>query len=355
MTESEHAQIINLDEGRRRMAGAGRERCLTVVAGGRTCRNYAGASGHCRIHEPAGGAPPAEGRGHEARAGAAGAAGGDELDDAIANALAFLRRRLSGDYAIDAFGFDRELTEQVMLPLARPLYHRYWRVRAVSLEHVPDEGPALVVANHSGTLPFDAVMTKMALLDEHPARRHLRELAADLALKVPVISSLARKSGSTLACGDDARRLLAEGELVGVWPEGYKGLGKPYRDRYRLQRFGRGGFVGVALRAQVPIIPTAIIGAEEIYPMLADVRWLARLLSLPYLPVTPTFPLLGPLGAVPLPTKWVIDFGEPIDTTAYGPEAADDPMAVFELTDRVRDTIQQMLYRNLMGRRSIFF
>lgn len=277
-----------------------------------------------------------------------------DIDDTIAAALGFIGRRLTGQYEVDVYGFDRELTEQVLLPLARPLYRSYWRVRAFGLEHVPASSGALIVGNHSGTLPFDAIMVKIALLDEHPARRHLRELAADLALRVPFVGPLARKSGNTLAHTEDALRLLRSGELVGVWPEGFKGTGKHYRDRYKLQRFGRGGFVEVALRAQVPIVPVAIIGAEEIYPIVANVRWLARLLGFPYFPITWQFPLLGPLGLLPLPSKWVMEFGEPIDTNGYGPEAADDPMLVLELVDRVRDTIQQMLDRNLTGRRSIF-
>ena len=350
------AEVIDLDRARRHgAAAASRTRCSAEIAPGLACRNYAGVSGFCRVHEPEPGEtaqdtiapPPLE---------LPRAAGPDaSIDDAIAAALAFLRRRMTGDYEIDLYGFDRELTEQVLLPLARPLYQRYWRVRAVGLEHVPADSGALIVANHAGTVPFDAIMTKVALLDEHPAHRHLRELAADLALRVPIVGPLARKTGNTLAHEDDAKRLLTAGELVGVWPEGFKGIGKLYRDRYKLQRFGRGGFVSVALRSQVPIIPVAIIGSEEIYPMLANVQFLARLFGFPYFPITAQFPLLGPLGMIPLPSKWVIDFGEPIDTTQYGPEAADDPMLVFELTDRVRDTIQQMIYRNLMGRRSIFF
>ena len=349
------AEIIDLDDRRRgAAAGAGtRARCSAEIASGQACRNYAGASGLCRVHEPepAEAAPSASLRPPVAEPAPADGA----IDEAIAGALAFLRRRLTGEYEVDVYGFDRELTEQVLLPLARPLYQKYWRVRTVGLEHVPADSGALIVANHAGTVPFDAIMTKVALLDEHPAHRHLRELAADLALRVPIVGPLARKTGNTLAHEEDARRLLTSGELVGVWPEGFKGIGKLYRDRYKLQRFGRGGFVSVALRSQVPIIPVAIIGAEEIYPMLANVQFLARLFGFPYFPITAQFPLLGPLGLLPLPSKWVIDFGEPIDTTAYGPEAADDPMLVFELTDRVRDTIQQMLYRNLMGRRSIFF
>ena len=352
------AEVIDLDPVRRRGSArrtepAARGRCAHDTAGV-PCRNYAGPSGFCRVHEPeeAAAAPP--------RARAEALAAPPPLDprdfeEAVESALAFLRRRLTGDYEVDVFGFDRELTEQVLMPLARPLYQKYWRVKAVGLDHVPSESGALIVANHAGTLPFDAIMTKMALLDEHPAHRHLRELAADLALKVPVIGPLARKTGNTLAHNDDARRLLSAGELVGVWPEGFKGIGKPYRDRYKLQRFGRGGFVEVALRTQTPIIPVAIIGSEEIYPIVANAKFLARIFGFPYFPITWQFPLLGPLGLLPLPSKWVIEFGEPIDTSRYGSEAADDPMLVFELTDRVRDTIQQMLYRNLMGRRSVFF
>jgi 1-acyl-sn-glycerol-3-phosphate acyltransferase len=199
-------------------------------------------------------------------------------------------------------------------------------------------------------------MTSLALLDHHPAHRHLRMLAADLVFSLPVVAPLARKGGNTLACNADAERLLTGGELVGVWPEGFKGIGKPFRERYKLQRFGRGGFVSAALRTGAPIIPCSIVGAEETFPMLGNAKTLARLLGLPYLPITPTFPLLGPLGAVPLPSKWIIEFGEPIETADLGgAAAAEDPMLVFNLTDQVRETIQSTLYTLLMQRRSIFF
>jgi 1-acyl-sn-glycerol-3-phosphate acyltransferase len=272
----------------------------------------------------------------------------------VAGGLAFLRRRITGDYEVDDFGFDKDLTEHVLAPPFRPLYEKWFRVEATGLQHVPSTGGALVVANHSGTIPLDAVMTSLALLDHHPARRHLRMLGADLVFRTPGLGPLARKSGQTLACNPDAERLLGDGELVGVWPEGFKGIGKPYSDRYKLQRFGRGGFVGAALRAQVPIIPCSIVGAEEIYPMLANSRTLARVLGLPYFPVTPTWPLLGPLGAIPLPSKWFIEFGRPIDTGSLDPDGAEDPMLVFNLTDQVRETIQQTLYRLLLQRQSVF-
>jgi 1-acyl-sn-glycerol-3-phosphate acyltransferase len=269
-------------------------------------------------------------------------------------ALEFLGRRLLGEYEVDEFGHDPDLVEHVLAPLLRPLYRHWWRVETRGLEHVPDSGPALVVGNHAGTLPFDALMVALALLDEHPAHRSLRMLAADLAFDLPVVAPLARKAGNTLACAEDATRLLESGELVGVWPEGYKGLGKPYRERYQLQRFGRGGFVEIALRTGSPIVPVAVVGSEEIYPMLANLRRVARLLGFPYFPVTPTFPALGPLGAIPLPSKWLIEFCPPIETANLGSEAVLDPMVLFDLTDQVRDTIQQTVHKNLLERGGVF-
>ncbi|MEV1010172.1 lysophospholipid acyltransferase family protein [Streptomyces sp. NPDC049881] len=280
---------------------------------------------------------------------------GDGLDRALARGLAFLRRRVTGDYEVDDFGFDRDLTDEVLMTALRPLFEKYFRVDVRGIENVPATGGALLVANHSGTLPWDGLMLQVAVRDRHPAERHLRLLAADLVFRLPVVNGLARKAGHTLACAEDARELLDRGELVGVMPEGFKGLGKPYAERYKLQRFGRGGFVATALRAGVPIVPCAIVGAEEIHPMVGNSRVLARLLGLPYFPVTPTFPWLGPLGAVPLPTKWTIQFGEPIETGDRPAEAAEDPMLMFQLTDQVRETIQHTLYKLLVGRRSVFF
>ena len=267
--------------------------------------------------------------------------------------LDFLRRRLTGDYTVDDFGFDADLTDHVLIPPLRPLYERWFRVEVRGTENVPSTGGALIVANHSGTIALDAMMTQIALHDHHPAHRHLRMLGADLVFQTPFLSALARKAGHTLACMPDAERLLTSGELVGVWPEGFKGIGKPFSERYKLQRFGRGGFVSAALRARVPSIPTASGGAEETYPMLGNIAPRARLLGLPYFPVTPTFPWLGPLGMIPLPSRWIIAFGEPVHTEDLA-EEADDPMAVLELTDTVRERIQQSLYRLLVQRESTF-
>ena len=277
-----------------------------------------------------------------------------EWEQRLGGLLNFVRRRIAGDYEVDEFGFDPDLTDNVLMPPLKPLYEKWFRVETTGMHNIPTEGGALLVANHSGTLPLDATMTAFAVANEHPGKRHLRMLGADLVFKTPLLGALARKSGQTLACNPDAERLLRSGEVVGVWPEGFKGIGKPFKDRYKLQRFGRGGFVSAALNTGVPIIPVSIVGAEEIYPMIGDIKALARLFGFPYFPVTPTFPLLGPLGAIPLPSKWYIEFGEPIQTDNFGDNAADDPMLVFNLTDQVRETIQQTLYRLLTQRRNVF-
>jgi 1-acyl-sn-glycerol-3-phosphate acyltransferase len=266
----------------------------------------------------------------------------------------FVRDRLTGDYPVDDFGFDPQLTDVVIMPPLRLMYEKWFRVEVTGAENLAVDGGALVVANHSGTVPWDAVMTAIAVHDNHPRGKHLRMLGADLVFRVPVLSTLARRTGQTLACGADAERLLRAGELVGVWPEGFKGIGKPFSERYRLQRFGRGGFVRTAVRAGVPIIPCAIVGAEEIHPKIADLKPVAKLLGLPYFPVTPFFPLLGPLGAVPLPTKWHIDFGAPVRTDLADPDEFDDHGAALETAEHVRGTIQEMLDSMVAERRSVF-
>lgn len=288
----------------------------------------------------------------EAAAAEGAAAGGDEQ---VAAALDFLRRRASGDYEVDEFGFDVDLTDRVLLPALRPLAERWFRVEVSGAEHIPAIGAALIVANHAGTIALDALITTLVVHDQHPAHRHLRMLGADVVFRTPVLGEFARKLGGTLACHDDATRLLAAGELVGVWPEGYKGVGKPFGQRYRLQRFGRGGFVAAALRAGAPIVPCSIVGSEEIYPKLGEIKLVARLLGVPYFPVTPTFPWLGLLGAVPLPSKWLISFGAPVEAPAVGRDAADDPALVFGLTDEIRERIQRDLLAQRSKRRTAFF
>lgn len=306
---------------------------------------------------PAGGSPAELTPGDAGPTPPGGVAGGDAVATTetgwrrgLAESLAFLRRRMTGEYEVDDFGYDADFTDHVVVPPLKLLYDKWFRIETVGLENIPDTGGALLVANHSGTIAVDALMTAVAVREHHPMHRPLRMLGADLVFQTPFMGPIARKMGNTLACNPDAERLLSTGELVAVFPEGFKGVGKPYSQRYRLQRFGRGGFVTAAMKTGVPIIPVSIVGAEEIYPLIGNLKPLARALGFPYFPVTPTFPLLGPLGAVPLPSKWIIEFGEPIPTTGFGDNAADDPMVVFNITDRVRETIQQTLYRLLLRR-----
>ena len=262
-------------------------------------------------------------------------------------------RRLEGDYPEDDWGFDEEFL-RALEPLLDFLYDRWWRVKAIGVENVPAGGGALLAANHAGILPWDATMMSLAIRREHPVPRDPRFLVLDWAFELPYVSVVMRKVGGVVASPHNALRLLREDRLVAVFPEGIKGTGKPFGQRYRLQRFGRGGFVEVALRAGAPIVPVAVVGSEEIYPKLGEAPLLARLIGAPYFPLTPTFPWLGPLGAVPLPSKWRIEFCEPIETRSYGASAADDRALVLELSERVRDTIQRKLYRNLVERGPAF-
>jgi 1-acyl-sn-glycerol-3-phosphate acyltransferase len=265
------------------------------------------------------------------------------LRDWLAEVADFAQRRRARGYQTDEFGFDPELTTSVLMPMVRWLYQNWFRVRMRGLENIPDTGAALVVSNHAGVLPIDVVMVQVGVHYEHPRHRNLRLLGADLVYEVPLLAQLARRSGHTEASPEQAHKLLTSGQLVGVCPEGYKGTGKPFSERYQLRRFGRGGFAVSAIRAGVPIIPCAIVGAEEIYPMIGNARWLARLLGLPYFPVTPLFPWFGAIGMIPLPSDWIIAFGEPVPTAHYGRAAADDPAAVCELADRVQGIVQQMV------------
>lgn len=254
----------------------------------------------------------------------------------------------------DEFGFDPEFTRRLQ-SIALWFYRNYWRVEVDGINNVPARGRALLVANHAGIVPYDGAMIRTAIIAEHPRPRHARMLVVDWAFAMPFTNMLLVKTGNVLAHPDNATALLERDELVGVFPEGVKGAAKPYRDRYRVRRMGRGGFVQVALRTGSPIIPVAVVGSEEIHPVLFDLQPLARFLGLPTIPITPTFPWLGLVGMLPLPSKWFIAFGKPIDVSQFGPEGADDPRLVLELTEEVRSWIQSTLHQLLPRRRTIFF
>lgn len=256
---------------------------------------------------------------------------------------------------VDEFGLDPTF-EQRLLPTLDFLYDRYFRVTVEGVQHIPPEGRCLIVANHSGgPLPYDGAMLRAAIRREHSMHRELRWLAEDFIYYLPFIGTIMNRIGAVRACQENAERLLNKSALVAVFPEGAKGIGKLYRDRYKLQRFGRGGFIRLCLRTRTPIVPCAIVGAEEANPMLYRIEYMTKALGIPYFPITPTFPALGPVGLLPAPTKWKIRLGEPFTWSGYGTEAADDDILVGRLSERVRASIQTMLDRMISERRSVWF
>ncbi len=262
----------------------------------------------------------------------------------------FLHRSRSLD--IDDFGYD-EVAAATWEPLFEFLYRVWWRVTLSGVDNIPLDGRALLVVNHSGVLPWDGAMVKFGISREHPARRRTRMLVLDMFSTLPFLQPWLQHLGEVRACPENGERLLMRDELVGVFPEGVKGIGKLFRDRYRLARFGRGGFVRLAIRTQAPIIPVSVVGAEEIHPAIARADFIGRPLGLPYFPITPTFPLLGPLGVLPLPSKWWVDVGKPIDLN-YAPEVAERPMIVNDAAEHVRSTLQTMIDSRLARRTSVW-
>lgn len=254
----------------------------------------------------------------------------------------------------DDFGLDPGF-EQRVKPVVEFLYRSYFRTSVEGIDNVPGEGRCIVVANHSGALPLDGLMLRAALRIEHRQKRDLRWLAEDFVYYLPFAGVFMNRVGAVRACPENAERLLEKESLVGVFPEGVHGIKKLFQERYRLQRFGRGGYIRLCLRMRAPIVPCAIIGAEESSPLLYRLEGLTELLGLPYFPITPTFPFLGPAGLLPAPTKWRMRFGEPINLDNYGPEAADDHVLVGRLSERVRSAIQAMLDSGLRERRSVWF
>jgi 1-acyl-sn-glycerol-3-phosphate acyltransferase len=262
-----------------------------------------------------------------------------------------LRTHVSG---VDDFGLDPAFETRVSKGLEF-LFKYYFRAEVSGIEHVPLEGRALIVANHSGALPFDGLMLRQAIRFKHPKKRELRWLSEDYTFYLPFIGVGMNRLGAVRACQENAQRLLSHDHLVAAFPEGTEGIKKLYSERYRLQRFGRGGFVRLSILTGSPMIPCAIIGGEETNPILHRFDNLSKMVGLEYLPITPTFPLLGPLGLVPAPTKWRIHFGEPISVAEYGPESAADHVLVAELSEKVQRSIQRLIDDGLATRRGVFF
>ena len=236
------------------------------------------------------------------------------------------------------------------------LYHYWFRCEVEGIEHVPSTGGALLVANHAGALPPDAAMIAKAIQEEHPRPRPLHLTVEHFFKGYPFFSIFVARIGGVPAHPANVQRLLHdERQLVLVFPEGAKATAKLYKDRYKLRRFGRGGFVAAAMRAGTPIVPVAVVGAEEAMPTFAHVRVLQRLTGLLYFPVTPLFPHLGLLGAAYLPAKFKLRFLAPVATDRLGAEAWEDQGLVQEVADEVRARIQDAVIDMLAHRRSVWF
>jgi 1-acyl-sn-glycerol-3-phosphate acyltransferase len=273
--------------------------------------------------------------------------------------LGELRRRLSSfgmserSGEVDEFGMD-----EVVLRRARPLldflYDRYWRVDLDGLPRLPAKGPCLLVANRSGLLPYDGLVISHAIERLHTPGQRPRFFVADWLMTLPFVQPYLARLGGVRACRENAERLLGAGHFVAVFPEGAKGATKVFAERYRLKRFGRGGVVRVALETGAPLVPVGIVGAEEAHPILFKATAPGRVLGLPFLPVTPTFPLLGPLGVLPLPSKWVVRIGEPLPLGDLEPDASHDEVLLSRLTEELRARIQLLVQDGLAARESIW-
>jgi 1-acyl-sn-glycerol-3-phosphate acyltransferase len=259
-------------------------------------------------------------------------------------------REREGD--VDDFGLDPEALRRAR-PLLELLRRRWWRVDVHGVEDLPAP-PVLFVANRSGVLPWDGLMIAHVVAEAHGPAARPRFLVADYLVTLPFVQPVLARLGGARACRENAERLLRTGRSAVAFPEGVKGAAKPFRERYRLQRFGRGGVLRLALETGVPLVPVAVVGAEEVHPILFKVETLARAVGVPFVPVTPTFPSLGPLGAVPLPSKWSIRFGTPLDTRALGPDAARDELLVARLTEELRAALQRMLDEDVRAREGVF-
>jgi len=254
---------------------------------------------------------------------------------------------------VDEFGADEVALRQVR-PLLDFLQDRWWRVDVTGVEHLPTQGPCLLVSNRSGLLPYDGMMISHVVQRAHPEHPLPRFLVADWLITLPFVQPSLARIGGVRASRENAERLLRTGRWVVAFPEGMKGAAKLFRDRYRLRRFGRGGVIRLARDAGAPLVPVAVVGAEEVHPVLFKASTVGHAAGLPFLPVTPTFPLLGPMGLLPLPSKWSIRFGRPLDLHALGGDAVEDELLISRLTEELRTEIQAMVDDGVRSRPSVW-
>ncbi len=256
-----------------------------------------------------------------------------------------------GDEA-DEFGFDMEAFA-LWEPFFRFLYEEYFRVTVRGIENIPAEGRGILIGNHSGVLPVDAAMMAVAMCHIHKSPRRIRYLVTDWFFGTPMLGNWVLQMGQVRATLENARALLDRDELIGIYPEGVRGVGKPFRERYRVLDF-HPGFIQLAIATQTPLIPVATIGGDEIFPEFVNVKSMARTLGLPFFPITPSFPWLPfPLMLMPLPVHWMINVHKPIDL-GYPPEKGSDRKLILRLAREIQYDIQRDLNNMLRERRHLF-
>jgi 1-acyl-sn-glycerol-3-phosphate acyltransferase len=256
-------------------------------------------------------------------------------------------------FGYDPFGLEIE-SAMLAFAMARFIHKNWFRVESHGVENVPLEGPTLITPNHSGVLPFDGAMVAVDLAMTLDIPRVTRAVVDNFAGFLPFVNTLFYRWGQIIGARRNFEELLRQGELVLVFPEGHKGTGKSYKERYKLTRFNV-GFMELSLLHKTPIVPVAVIGAEEQYPYMLDLKPLARALDFPYMPITPVMLLLGPLGVLPLPTKYTIYYGEPFHFYRdYPPETVKDPETIYRLVDTVKTSVQELIDRGLRERKGVF-
>lgn len=254
------------------------------------------------------------------------------------------------EYGFDPFGFEPEFLKY-MAPPAVALFRHYFRVETFGIENVPDEGPVLLISNHTGQIPLDGMMIATAMLVDRKEPRMVRSMVEHWVPTLPFISKILARSGQVVGTRKNARILLGRGGCILVFPEGARGVNKTYDRAYELEKFGL-GFMRLALDTGTPIVPVGVVGAEEQMPAIYDVKWLAKLLGMPAFPITPTWPLLGPLGALPLPVKYRIYFGEP---RRFQGDPDDEDRVIGALVEQVREEIRGLVEHGLEERQGVFF
>jgi len=248
-----------------------------------------------------------------------------------------------------------ERTRALTRALYEPLYSKWFRAEWEGLEKIPTEGGALLIANHAGAIPSDAPVIMHGI--EKELGRPVYGMADYFFRTVPVVGTLWARAGGVSARPANAYRLLREQQqLALVFPEGTKGPSKSFTDRYQLRRFGRGGFVEIAMRAGVPVIPIAVVGSEEAMPVLMRLPAVSRALGLPYFPITANLLAFGPLGmALPFPAKFKLRVLDPIDFGVAPDQERYSKSRIMEESERVRSELQEAIYDMLRDRRSVWF